>query len=255
MPSATPKLNEIENAHSSPVTSARRASPARAGPQPDVVVIDPPAPGCRPRWSAACSSARRRDRLHLLQSDHARPERRAAGRRRLSATWVRAVDMFPHTPHIECVALIEEDAVGRTGRPAARVRGRRRARPGGRAAASRGCESLGYASLWSNDHPAANGLETVAVFGPPHVHLGVAVIAIDRMPPPTSPPTSTLGIDPARLWLGSAPASRNAPGSRARGAARPPPGPSQDARSWSPRWDPRCARSRAPRPTARSSTG
>ena len=26
------------------------------------------------------------------------------------------------------------------------------------------CESLGYASLWSNDHPAASGLETIAVF-------------------------------------------------------------------------------------------
>ena len=27
------------------------------------------------------------------------------------------------------------------------------------------CEELGYASIWSNDHPAANGLETVAAFG------------------------------------------------------------------------------------------
>ena len=42
------------------------------------------------------------------------------------------------------------------------------------------CEELGYTSMWSNDHPAASGLETLADFeagcaAPP---LGVAVIAI-----------------------------------------------------------------------------
>ena len=26
------------------------------------------------------------------------------------------------------------------------------------------CEALGYASLWSNDHPGASGLETLAIF-------------------------------------------------------------------------------------------
>src|SRR5437762_892372 len=26
------------------------------------------------------------------------------------------------------------------------------------------CESLGYSSIWSNDHPGANGLDTVAAF-------------------------------------------------------------------------------------------
>ena len=41
------------------------------------------------------------------------------------------------------------------------------------------CEELGYASMWSNDHPGAKGLETLAVFGEgaPQLDLGVGVIA------------------------------------------------------------------------------
>ena len=66
-------------------------------------------------------------------------------------------------------------------------------------------ESLGYASLWSNDHPAASGLETVAVFasaaGRPDV--GVAVLALDRHAPgDVAAKLSEVGIPPARLWLG-----------------------------------------------------
>ncbi len=67
------------------------------------------------------------------------------------------------------------------------------------------CEELGYDSLWSNDHPGAKGLETLAEFGAaaPGVELGVAVIAIDRTPPETiAADVERLGIDPARLWLG-----------------------------------------------------
>jgi alkanesulfonate monooxygenase SsuD/methylene tetrahydromethanopterin reductase-like flavin-dependent oxidoreductase (luciferase family) len=44
------------------------------------------------------------------------------------------------------------------------------------------CEELGYASMWSNDHPGASGLETLAAFaeGARSIELGVAVIALDR---------------------------------------------------------------------------
>ncbi len=67
------------------------------------------------------------------------------------------------------------------------------------------CAELGYASMWSNDHPGAKGLETLAEFGAaaPGVDLGVAVIALDRTPPAAiAADVERFGLDPARLWLG-----------------------------------------------------
>jgi alkanesulfonate monooxygenase SsuD/methylene tetrahydromethanopterin reductase-like flavin-dependent oxidoreductase (luciferase family) len=67
------------------------------------------------------------------------------------------------------------------------------------------CAELGYASMWSNDHPGAKGLETLAEFGAaaPEVELGVAVIALDRTPPEQiAADVERLGLDPGRLWLG-----------------------------------------------------
>ncbi len=67
------------------------------------------------------------------------------------------------------------------------------------------CAELGYASTWSNDHPGAKGLETLAVFGAaaPDLDLGVAVIALDRTPPEQiAADVERLGIDRDRLWLG-----------------------------------------------------
>jgi alkanesulfonate monooxygenase SsuD/methylene tetrahydromethanopterin reductase-like flavin-dependent oxidoreductase (luciferase family) len=64
---------------------------------------------------------------------------------------------------------------------------------------------LGYASMWSNDHPGAKGLETLAEFAAaaPTIDLGVAVIAIDRTPPEQiATDVERLGLDQARLWLG-----------------------------------------------------
>jgi len=68
-----------------------------------------------------------------------------------------------------------------------------------------GCAELRYGSLWSNDHPGAKGLETLAEFGEaaPRVELGVAVIALDRTPPAAiAADVERVGLDPARLWLG-----------------------------------------------------
>ena len=93
--------------------------------------------------------------------------------------------MFPQTPHIECVALLDDAQARPRERPdAPRLRRRRRARPRGRAAARGRCEELGYDSMWSNDHPGAKGLETLAEFAEaaPAIELGVAVIALDRTP-------------------------------------------------------------------------
>lgn len=67
------------------------------------------------------------------------------------------------------------------------------------------CAELGYDSVWSNDHPGAKGLETLAEFAAaaPAVELGVAVIAIDRTPPARiAADLEATGLDPARLWLG-----------------------------------------------------
>jgi alkanesulfonate monooxygenase SsuD/methylene tetrahydromethanopterin reductase-like flavin-dependent oxidoreductase (luciferase family) len=67
------------------------------------------------------------------------------------------------------------------------------------------CEELGYDSMWSNDHPGAKGLETLAEFAAaaPEVDLGVAVIALDRQPPEEiAADIERLGLDPSRLWLG-----------------------------------------------------
>jgi alkanesulfonate monooxygenase SsuD/methylene tetrahydromethanopterin reductase-like flavin-dependent oxidoreductase (luciferase family) len=67
------------------------------------------------------------------------------------------------------------------------------------------CEELGYASIWSNDHPGAKGLGTLAEFAAaaPGIELGVAVIALDRTPPEQiAKDVEEFGIDPGRLWLG-----------------------------------------------------
>jgi alkanesulfonate monooxygenase SsuD/methylene tetrahydromethanopterin reductase-like flavin-dependent oxidoreductase (luciferase family) len=67
------------------------------------------------------------------------------------------------------------------------------------------CAELGYRSMWSNDHPGAKGLDTLAEFGAaaPSLDLGVAVIALDRTPPEQiAADVERLGLDPSCLWLG-----------------------------------------------------
>src|SRR4051812_24321125 len=59
--------------------------------------------------------------------------------------------------------------------------------------------------MWSNHHPGAKGLETLAEFATaaPAVDLGVAVIALDRTPPEEiAADVDRLGLDPEKLWLG-----------------------------------------------------
>ncbi|HXR61705.1 MAG TPA: LLM class flavin-dependent oxidoreductase [Solirubrobacterales bacterium] len=67
------------------------------------------------------------------------------------------------------------------------------------------CAELGYESMWSNDHPGAKGLATLAEFqaAAPEVELGVAVIALDRTPPEQiAADVEEFGIDRSKLWLG-----------------------------------------------------
>lgn len=67
------------------------------------------------------------------------------------------------------------------------------------------CQELGYSSMWSNDHPGAKGLETLAVYaqGANRIELGVAVIALDRQSPEQiAADIDRLELDRERLWLG-----------------------------------------------------
>jgi alkanesulfonate monooxygenase SsuD/methylene tetrahydromethanopterin reductase-like flavin-dependent oxidoreductase (luciferase family) len=67
------------------------------------------------------------------------------------------------------------------------------------------CQELGYSSMWSNDHPGAKGLQTLAGYakGAEEIDLGVAVIALDRQAPEEiASDIESLGLDRARLWLG-----------------------------------------------------
>jgi alkanesulfonate monooxygenase SsuD/methylene tetrahydromethanopterin reductase-like flavin-dependent oxidoreductase (luciferase family) len=67
------------------------------------------------------------------------------------------------------------------------------------------CQELDYTSMWSNDHPGAKGLETLAEYakGADRIDLGVAVIALDRQSPEEiAADIDRLGLDHGRLWLG-----------------------------------------------------
>ena len=82
----------------------------RAGGPPRRARRRPAARGPLGRRSCAASSRPRPKRIVYvsLQPDDARAQRRAARSRRATrCARVRPVDMFPQTPHIECVALLE----------------------------------------------------------------------------------------------------------------------------------------------------
>ena len=67
------------------------------------------------------------------------------------------------------------------------------------------CVELGYESLWTNDEPDANGLETLAHFAAaaPSMDLGVGVLPLHRFSPrKIAADIDRLGLDPSRLWLG-----------------------------------------------------
>jgi alkanesulfonate monooxygenase SsuD/methylene tetrahydromethanopterin reductase-like flavin-dependent oxidoreductase (luciferase family) len=81
------------------------------------------------------------------------------------------------------------------------------------------CEQLGYQSLWSNDTPIANGLETLAIFAEAAAtDLGVT-IALDRHgPAQIAAMVGDLGLDRERLWIAIGAGVEERPLSRMRGA-------------------------------------
>ena len=85
---------------------------AERAPRPDVVVVDPPRAGLSTKMVRRLLETRPRRVVYVSCN----PTTLAPNAAQMAADGyrlvkVRAVDMFPHTPHIECVALIErEDA-------------------------------------------------------------------------------------------------------------------------------------------------
>jgi 23S rRNA (uracil1939-C5)-methyltransferase len=106
---ANAELNEVDNSHffAGDVRDAIRPLAERA-PRPDVVVVDPPRAGLSPKI------VRRLLELHPSRVVYVscNPTTLAPNARQIvdagfRLVKVRGVDMFPHTPHIECIALLE----------------------------------------------------------------------------------------------------------------------------------------------------
>jgi 23S rRNA (uracil1939-C5)-methyltransferase len=106
------ELNSIGNAafFAGNVGEVLRELVSRAGP-PDVVVVDPP------RAGLAGKALKRLGEIGAPRVVYVscNPTTLAGDLKRLSEVWgyrlvkARPVDMFPHTPHVECVALLERD--------------------------------------------------------------------------------------------------------------------------------------------------
>ena len=103
------ELNEIDNAQffAGDVREAIRPL-AEQAPRPDVVVVDPPRAGLSKKV------VRRLVELHARRIVYVscNPTTLAPNARQIvdagyRLVKVRGVDMFPHTPHLECVALLE----------------------------------------------------------------------------------------------------------------------------------------------------
>jgi 23S rRNA (uracil1939-C5)-methyltransferase len=103
------RRNEIDNVHffAGEARSAIRPLTEQA-PKPDVVVVDPPRAGLSQKIVRRIAEMEP-SRIVYVSCN---PTTLAPNARQLTeAGWtlvkVRPVDMFPHTPHIECVALLE----------------------------------------------------------------------------------------------------------------------------------------------------
>ncbi len=106
---ANARLNEVDNARffAGDVRLALRELTARAG-APDVLVLDPPRAGVsRKVVRRIVESAPRRIVYVSCNPTTLAPNAAQLVEAGYELKRVRAVDMFPQTPHIECVALLE----------------------------------------------------------------------------------------------------------------------------------------------------
>ena len=130
--------------------------------KPDVVVIDPPRAGLSQKIVRRVIECEAKKIVYVsCNPTTLAPNAAQLVEAGYTLRRVRPVDMFPQTPHIECVALLREDAAVSLRRAFGVAAGLdpEVARP----LAAR-CAELGYDSMWSNDHPGAKGLETLAEF-------------------------------------------------------------------------------------------
>jgi 23S rRNA (uracil1939-C5)-methyltransferase len=106
---ANAQLNEIENAHffAGDARHAIRPLQERA-PRPDVVVVDPPRAGLSKKVVRRLLELRARRIVYVsCNATTLAPNARQIVDDGYRLVKVRGVDMFPHTPHLECVALLE----------------------------------------------------------------------------------------------------------------------------------------------------
>jgi 23S rRNA (uracil1939-C5)-methyltransferase len=103
------QLNEIDNTHffHGDVRDSVRPLAERA-PRPDVVVVDPPRAGLSKKVVRRLIETRPRRIVYVsCNPTTLAPNAAQMAEAGYRLARVRPVDMFPHTPHIECVALLE----------------------------------------------------------------------------------------------------------------------------------------------------
>jgi len=106
---ANAELNEIDNARffAGDVRDALRPLAERA-PHPDVVVVDPPRAGLSKKIVRRLAELHPRRIVYVsCNATTLAPNARQLVDAGYRLVKVRGVDMFPHTPHLECVALLE----------------------------------------------------------------------------------------------------------------------------------------------------
>ena len=106
------KLNEIGNAHflAANVRTGVRPLLVQAG-KPDVVVIDPPRAGLSQKMVRRVIECEAKRIVYVsCNPTTLAPNAAQLGEAGYRLRRVRPVDMFPQTPHIECVALLEKVA-------------------------------------------------------------------------------------------------------------------------------------------------
>ena len=157
------------------------------------------APASRRRWFGGSSSAGRRGSSTSPATRRRSPRTRPSSRRRLYAPAGPARRHVPADPARRVRGLAREVSPERGLGVAAGLD------PEIATPLADRCEALGYSSMWSNDHPGANGLDTLAAFaeGSEQLELGVAVMALDRhQPAQINQRIERLGLDRQRLRIG-----------------------------------------------------